>query len=139
MCLPKQRIWSGPCPHRARSFSVIDRPLKRGQIWWVDFNPSRGSEQAGRRPALVVQSDIAHDSGYPLTIVVAMSTGSHGDEALHVNVDPSPLNGLNQSGTIKCEQLMTLSRDRLLSYSGVLEPRYMRKVEAALRQVLDLD
>jgi mRNA-degrading endonuclease toxin of MazEF toxin-antitoxin module len=33
---------------------------KRGEIWIVNWNPSRGSEQAGKRPALVIQNDITH-------------------------------------------------------------------------------
>jgi mRNA-degrading endonuclease toxin of MazEF toxin-antitoxin module len=30
---------------------------KRGEIWMVDFNPARGSEQAGKRPALIIQNE----------------------------------------------------------------------------------
>ncbi len=49
--------------------------LRRGEIWYVDFDPARGSEQAGRRPALIIQNDAGNESArYPNTIVLAMST-----------------------------------------------------------------
>ena len=34
------------------------KDIKRGEIYWVDWNPGRGSEQSGLRPALVIQNDI---------------------------------------------------------------------------------
>ena len=35
---------------------------KRGEIWLVDFNPARGSEQSGQRPAVVIQNDVTFDA-----------------------------------------------------------------------------
>jgi mRNA-degrading endonuclease toxin of MazEF toxin-antitoxin module len=32
--------------------------MKLGDIYMVDFNPARGSEQAGYRPALIIQNDV---------------------------------------------------------------------------------
>lgn len=119
------------------------RPIRRGEIWWVDFNPARGSEQAGRRPALVLQSDLLTSQGVRTVVVAAMSTGSHGpetlgDDVIHINVEPSRLNGLVHSGVVKCEQVLTVAVDRLETYSGVLEPRLLQKVERALRVILGL-
>jgi mRNA interferase MazF len=49
--------------------------IQRGQIYEIDWNPARGSEQAGLRPGLVIQNDIANSvSGYPVTIVCAVSS-----------------------------------------------------------------
>ncbi|HZT40774.1 MAG TPA: type II toxin-antitoxin system PemK/MazF family toxin [Chthonomonadaceae bacterium] len=48
--------------------------IRRGEIYMVDWSPGRGSEQAGRRPAVIVQTDAANlNSNYPNTIVVAVS------------------------------------------------------------------
>ena len=46
---------------------------KRGEIWLVNWNPARGSEQAGKRPALVIQNDIGNEKA-PTTIVAAISS-----------------------------------------------------------------
>lgn len=56
--------------------SVSSRfPLpRRGEIWLVDWSPGRGSEQAGKRPALIAQNEHGNLSeGYPNTIVVTIS------------------------------------------------------------------
>jgi len=46
---------------------------KRGEVWVVNWNPARGSEQAGKRPALVIQNDIGNEKA-PTTIVAAISS-----------------------------------------------------------------
>jgi mRNA interferase MazF len=112
--------------------------VKRGEIYWLDWNPSRGSEQAGRRPALVVQTDIANQKpNYPLTIVVAISTSGR-PVPFHVVVDPTPENGLSATSYLKCEQILTVSKDRLLTKIGEVDVATMAQVEQAVKQVLSL-
>lgn len=117
----------------------VSRPVRRGQIWWIDWEPHRGSEQAGRRPSLVIQSNEANElDSYDLVILLTMSCEGHSDNALHINVDPSKLNGLSSAGFVKCEQILTIAKARLDGYIGHLEPRYMKEVEENLRDMLDL-
>jgi mRNA interferase MazF len=47
-------------------------PVKRGEIYWVEFDPVKGSEQGGLRPALVVQNDVGNRHS-PTTVVVAIT------------------------------------------------------------------
>ena len=47
--------------------------VKRGEIYWVEFDPVKGSEQSGVRPALVVQNDIGNRHS-PTTVVVAITS-----------------------------------------------------------------
>ncbi|MBI5047390.1 MAG: type II toxin-antitoxin system PemK/MazF family toxin [Deltaproteobacteria bacterium] len=42
---------------------------KRGEIWLVNFNPGRGSEQKGIRPALIIQNDTGNQ--YASTTIIA--------------------------------------------------------------------
>jgi mRNA interferase MazF len=45
--------------------------IRRGDLYWIDWSPARGSEQAGLRPGLVVQNDVANAvSGYPVTMQI---------------------------------------------------------------------
>jgi len=46
---------------------------KRGEIWLVNWNPPRGSEQVGKRPAVIIQNDIGNEKS-PTTIVAAISS-----------------------------------------------------------------
>ena len=109
---------------------------RRGQLWWVNWSPGRGSEQIGRRPALVVQTDAANaNPRYPNTIVLTVSR--HGlPVSTHVQVNPSQANGLREASFIKCEQIMTISKDRLDTQLGALDSADMERVAAALCSVL---
>ena len=53
----------------------MSKQIRRGEIWIVDWSPSRGSEQTGLRPAVVIQTDAANTNPYyPNTVVVTVST-----------------------------------------------------------------
>ena len=117
---------------------MIDRRIRRGAIYWVNWHPSRGSEQSGRRPALVVQANAGNrHPDYPNTIVAAVST-SVVKTPTHVPVQPSEINGLRAVSDIKCEQLMTISKDRLEEYIGQLEDELMKDVDEAIKRALSL-
>jgi mRNA interferase MazF len=111
---------------------------ERGEIWWVNWSPGRGSEQTGRRPALIVQTDPAnHNPLYPNTIVVTMSTKGR-NIPFHVRVEPTAENGLTVPSFIKCEQLLTVSKTRLEKRRGQLNSDDLDRVATALRMVLAL-
>lgn len=111
---------------------------ERGEIWWVDWSPGRGSEQTGRRPALIVQTDPANrNPRYPNTIVVTISTKGR-DVPSHVLVEPTATNGLTVSSFIKCEQILTISKARLEGRVGQLGSKDLERVAIALRTVLEL-
>jgi len=106
----------------------------------VDFNPGRGSEQIGRRPALVLQNDTGNQNPkYPNTVVLAMSTQGK-PIPFHVRIDPNPQNGLREVTYVKCEQVLTLSKARLIGPEplGQLSTAEMRKVEVAVKLSLAL-
>ncbi len=112
--------------------------VRRGGLYWVNWSPGRGSEQAGVRPALVVQTDPANRSkSYPNTIVLAVSTVGRGIYT-HVALDPSPDNGLAKLSYVKCEQLLTISKSRLQGRLGQLSDAEMAQVTEALRLVLGM-
>ena len=46
--------------------------VKRGEMYWVEFDPVKGNEQGGLRPALVVQNDVGNRFS-PTTVVVAIT------------------------------------------------------------------
>lgn len=116
----------------------MSKQVRRGEIWNVDWSPSRGSEQTGTRPALVIQTDAANmNPHYPNTVVVTVSTKGR-PVPFHVPVNPSKENGLKEASFIKCEQVLTISKDRLVRRLGSLEEKYLPAVAASLRRVLEL-
>ena len=108
----------------------------RGEVWLVDLNPTRGHEQAGRRPALVASADEFNHGPAGLVIVVPMTTRERGIP-LHVSVDP-PEGGLDRRSFIKCEDVRSVSEQRLVRRFGVVAPETLALVADRLRIVLDL-
>lgn len=88
--------------------------IKRGDIYLIDWSPSRGSRQAGQRPAVVIQNDVANAvSGYPVTIVCAVPSKIKGYPSM-MQVILSPANGLSEISEVNSAQIMTVQKDRLM-------------------------
>ena len=110
--------------------------VRRGEIYYVDWSPGRGSEQTGIRPALIVQNDVGNQFS-PTTIVAAVSTQQRRPYPFHVNITARE-SGLPQNSVVKCEQIQTIDQVRLGRLSGALSDAKMRKVDLALKQSLGL-
>ena len=108
---------------------------RRGEIRLVNWNPARGSEQAGKRPALVIQNDIGNEHA-PTTIVAALSTTIR-IYPMNVLIEP-PQEGLTKPSIIKTGQILTVSKDRLEKRLGQMEDKKMEEVDRALRLSLAL-
>jgi mRNA interferase MazF len=116
----------------------MNQAARRGDIWIVDWSPARGSEQAGMRPALVIQTDAANlNPRYPNVIVLAISTKGK-QVPFHVPINPSQECGLKETSFVKCEQVLTISKSRLNKRIGSLSEQHLREVDMGLRRVLEL-
>ncbi len=108
----------------------------RGEVWQVHFNPTKGHEQSGIRPALVVSEDTFNSGPADLVIVLPISSVGKGIP-FHVEVKP-PEAGLTVRSFIKCEELRCISKDRLTRRFGEVSERTMEAVEDRIKIVLDL-
>ncbi len=128
---------SVPSPKSVDAYAGFPSP-RRGEIWDVNWSPGRGAEQQGTRPAFVIQNDRGNSSSsYPLTIVASMSRTER-ELPLHVRISPSPENGLTDFTDVKCEQIMTIEKSRLLRRRGTITIEELRRVDSALRLSLNL-
>lgn len=110
--------------------------LCRGAVVWAELDPVRGREQAGRRPALVVASDLYLEQADTLAIIVPATTTNRGWPN-HVLLRGPGLT-LAQPTYAMTEQPRTVSRDRLLDVVGIVDPDTMRDVDRWLRDFLAL-
>ena len=79
-------------------------PPLRGDIFWLDWSPGRGSEQTGIRPALIIQADPGNTNpNYTLTIIATVSTKGRPNVPTHIEVQPTAENGLREISYIKAE------------------------------------
>jgi mRNA interferase MazF len=115
---------------------MIPQAPARGQVWLIDLNPTRGHEQAGTRPGLIVSVDPFNQTALGLTVVVPITSQTK-DSPLHVRIDP-PEGGLQHISFAKCEDVRSVSRERLSRPLGRVTPAVLRQVEDRLRLVLGL-
>jgi len=108
---------------------------KRGEVRLANWNPARGSEQAGRRPALVIQNDIGNEKA-PTKIVAAISS-SVKIYPMNVQINP-PEGGLGHPSIIKTSQILTISKDRLEKRLGRLSKDRLDDVDSAIKLSLAL-
>lgn len=131
----------GPQQSKQKEINTLPpSPLspRRGEIWDVNWSPGRGAEQQGTRPALIIQNDRGNASlSYPLTIVASMSRTER-ELPLHVRIAPSEENGLTDFTDVKCEQIMTIEKSRLMRRRGSITPEDLSRVDVALKLSLDL-
>ncbi len=109
--------------------------VKRGDIFWVDFNPARGSEQAGFRPALVIQNDVGNK--YSPTTIVATITTSEKSFPFTVKVT-APEGGLVKNSVVNLSQIITVDKERLVNRLGTLTPARMQEVDRAIELSLGI-
>lgn len=111
--------------------------IKRGDIFWVDLDPAKGSEQSGRRPVAVIQNDTGNEFS-PTVIVAPLTTKSFSKE-YPVNVHlPKSASGLKEDSTVLLSQIRTLDKKRLEKKIGHLPSAYLVKVDQAVKISLGL-
>ncbi|NJD68931.1 MAG: type II toxin-antitoxin system PemK/MazF family toxin [candidate division NC10 bacterium] len=108
---------------------------RRGEVWMVNFNPGRGSEQLGIRPALIIQNDVGNQ--YASTTIVAAITSSIKIYPVTVLLKKGEA-GLKQASMINLAQILTIDKSRLQRRLGALRPETVTRVTAAVRISLDV-
>ncbi|QBX55884.1 type II toxin-antitoxin system PemK/MazF family toxin [Nocardioides seonyuensis] len=112
------------------------REVRRGDVVWADFDPTRGRERAGERPAVVVASDGYLDAVPDLVIVLPVTTVDR-DWPHHVQLRGSRLD-LRKPSWALTEQPRTISRSRLSRASGRVDVDCLAEIDQWLRDFLDL-
>jgi mRNA interferase MazF len=107
-----------------------------GDIWLVDLNPVRGHEQAGIRPCAVVSTHGFNRGPAGLLVVLPLTTTDRGIP-LHVALQP-PEGGVRRRSFIKCEDIRSIARDRLIERWGTLGQSTLAEIADRLRILLEL-
>ncbi len=114
--------------------------VKRGEIYWVDFEPVKGSEQGGLRPALVVQNDIGNRYGRT-TVVVAITRTIPPQSYPFIVVIEAADSGLPVRSVVNCTQFMTIQQvgpqSRLRPPRGEQEVRPIGQLNAFKMSQID--
>jgi mRNA interferase MazF len=104
----------------------------RGEIWWVNLDPTIGSEIRKTRPAVVLTSDSLNRVRRTVVVVPL----SNGPQARAPIVVPTPSAGT--ASVAVCDQLRSVDKTRLTARIGALSSTDLRLVEQGVRTVLAL-
>lgn len=111
--------------------------ITRGDVVLCDLSAVVGTEQAGVRPAVVLQIDRANAVS-PHTIILPFTTKIR--RALlpsHVFV-PAGVGGVTQDSVVLCEQIRVIDKRRIIKVLGHLDDPYMQQIAKALSAILGL-
>jgi mRNA interferase MazF len=107
--------------------------ILRGEIWWADLNPTRGREQGGRRPVLIVSEDIFNArSGTVIALAITSQPQRAGfplTEALAPEILPKP-------SWVKISQIRTLSTERLSGKIGEVSIEVLEHLIDGLNEII---
>lgn len=110
--------------------------IRRGSIVWAELDSTMGREQGGRRPVLVVASDLFLTQADTLTIIVPATSVDRGWPN-HVQLKGKDT-GLSKPTYAMTEQIRTITRDRIHGVIGVVDKATMKEVDGWLRDFLGL-
>ena len=110
--------------------------IKRGQIYYADLSPVKGSEQGGVRPVLVIQNDKGNQYS-PCTIVAIITTRTtKANLPTHCWLHESC--GLPRLSMVELEQIRTIDKSRLDEYVGQVDKYTMQVIDTKIKISLGL-
>jgi mRNA interferase MazF len=111
-----------------------DLRYKRGEIWWVNLDPTLGSETAKKRPCVILQNDVGNARSQ--TTIVAPLLKASKSYPFVVQVEATAANGLDENRGIHLEQIRVVDARRIDNKQGILEDKYWQEIEQAVSIVL---
>lgn len=97
--------------------------IRRGDIWFIDYEKSNGSEQHGTRPAIIVSNDVGNNHS-PIVEVVWLTTAKKKPLPTHVSI--------KGYGIALCEQIHTVDKSRLLDFKRICTDKEMMQINRAM-------
>jgi mRNA interferase MazF len=105
---------------------------RRGEVYWVNLDPTIGSEIAKTRPAVVISNDIGNQYSARVTVAPLTSQGTERVYPFEALV-PAGEGGLSQASKVLLDQVRSIDKQRLGRRTGALPPERMLEVDRAIR------
>lgn len=111
--------------------------IKRGNVFIADLDPTIGSEQYGRRPVVILSSDLSNK--YSPTILIAPFTKILKKQTLPTHILVNNAQYLKYDSIILLEQIRTIDKERLIAYKGRVSNEILDKIDRGLIEAQNID
>jgi len=107
--------------------------MKQGEIWYADLNPSKGREQAGLRPVLIISGNLLNEH-LSIVIVMPLTTKIKNYKGNPI-LTPSKINGLKVESEVLVFHIRSVSKERLVRRIGKIAEN---ELEVAIKTLNDI-
>jgi mRNA interferase MazF len=118
--------------------STNNQNPKRGEIWDIDLNPTRGQEINKTRPAIVISSDGIGKLRLKIVVPITEWQASFDGNFWHVLLEPNAVNGLTKNSAADALQVRSLSMERFVKCRGRATKQQLEEIVEALAAIVEL-
>ena len=108
--------------------------MRQREIWDVYFDPVIGSEQVGRRPAVIISGDMVNKNIN--TIIVCPLTSSLKHYEGNLIIDPDSTNGLMQTSEVMTIHVRSISKERFKKKIGLISKNELSVIIESLSKII---
>lgn len=108
--------------------------MKQGEIWYADLKPTKGSEQSGLRPVVVISGNLLNQH-LSVIIVVPLTTKIKNYKGNPILL-PTKTNGIKATSEMLIFHIRSVSKERLVRKTGTIEPEELRRSVKTLNDIL---
>lgn len=110
--------------------------MKQGEIWMSDLSPAQGSEQAGRRPVVILSGNLMNR--FLKVVITAPLTSKIKNYQGNPILNPSNRNGLKVESELMVFHIRSISKDRLINRIGEVEQEELKMALVTLQDITTL-
>jgi len=113
--------------------------LKKGEIYWVNLDPTIGDEIKKRRPVIILSA--GHHKYLKLAIVVPVTAWNPQweENPFFVSLEPNLTNGFQKKSAVDCFQIRALSHKRFMEKIGDISINKIQLIKKSIALILDIE
>lgn len=108
--------------------------MKQGEIWYVDLNPVKGSEQAGYRPVVIISGNLMNE--YLNIVICCPLTSKIKNYKGNLVLNPDPKNKLDKISEVLTFHVRSISKERLIKKVGDISKEEVSYIKKGLNEIL---
>ena len=108
--------------------------MRQAEIWYANLNPTKGSEQSGHRPVLILSGNMLNK--YLEIVIACPLTTSIKNYKGNLVITPTKQNGLTKKSEILTFHIRSISKDRLVKKLGSISESQLAHIKSGLDDIL---